>query len=159
MVLDGSSSYDLNDATLPLQYHWSCIQQSPNFGATCLVSTKADSPTFFITSKSLSLLEESFINIKLTVKNDLGYTDSADVTLFIKALPIPVLSIASLKSTYNLNEKIILNASIESTRIPVTVTWSCNLFPMNNPVVKSPFKVPFKYHYLVVFFQIIFSSF
>ena len=121
VILDGSSSYDLDfpTATNDLEYRWGCVEYEPNLNALCDVISNAGLDTFSPTS-SISLSATLFTVsykylISLYVKNVAvgGGTDSATTIVSIQAgKVIPIATFTSFKPKYNRHERLFLKAGI-----------------------------------------------
>ena len=126
-ILDGSESYDMDypfDKTL-LHYRWTCIENSPNFGAPCPESPIPEVASIpFKGTDHVPLTEYLFT---LFVRNP-AVPDSEDSTstiMFVKpGLPVPVISFQGLKSKYNRDERLILLGVINTEYTSSESLWT-----------------------------------
>ena len=143
-VLDASESYDLDypksspNSTESLTFKWSCVQISPDFGASCSEFTYTNAPVI----KLLSLANQEIYanermatyNFTVTVYSIVTHQSAPAFTIVtLLTNPTPMISTNS-KTTIRINpqDKLVLNASITSSQPLVYITWSCGNINFEN---------------------------
>eukprot|EP01034_Spumella_vulgaris_P045693 gene45693-56937_t len=124
LTLDASQSYDIDYPTTGiLTYAWSCLTYSPTYGASCAISPPAQSrvgPQWHIEKNVLTV---GTYTITATVYNSAGSFSSMSIQMTIVKDSIPSASIAGLKVKYNVNEKIVLIATLNCSTTALA-SWS-----------------------------------
>ena len=120
-TIDASSSSDLNYLTASestLSFTWTCMELSPSFGDTCLVSTKKTNPTLVVNSTDLlSIVEKTSYFLTVFAQNSIDEVSSKTMTVYLVPEVIPVVSIGDMKFKYNQDDTIIISGFIKAYSI------------------------------------------
>jgi hypothetical protein len=126
LVLDASSSQDLDYPGGSLSYQWSCVETSPNFGIPCLNFSQVATSGSTLRALSTLLAEsasETRLSVTVFVSNGAGYSSSASVTAVVLNVLIPTVAIQSSRTTFNVGDTVTFSALVHST-LAVQASWT-----------------------------------
>ena len=128
VLLDASTSADLDYPSARLNYTWSCVQFAPLFGAPCEDFISLNSKAATLNIPATFLLPATY-TLSVVAANAAKQFSTASVRLIVTASSVPSFTIASSKVKYNPDEKIVLTASLSATTAPLFATWSSDSIP------------------------------
>ena len=129
IILDASSSSDLDYPDAVLSYAWSCIEYSPNYGASCSNFQSANEAILTVGGAE-GTLDPAVYTIAVTVSNTAaGKTDSTSMLLTVVENRLPDVVIAQVAAKYNADSKVVFTGSVTSSVSAVDTVWLCPSVP------------------------------
>jgi hypothetical protein len=110
---------DYPESKEDLTFTWECIEFSPYYGSSCpnsLVSNLNPEPINIIPADTINITDTIVVSITVTVSNTLGFSDSSDVLLTLTKKQIPTVSIISVDSKFNYDDKIVISGIVTVPR-------------------------------------------
>jgi hypothetical protein len=132
VAFDGSKSYDL-DIGQPLgsslSFSWSCSETYPEYGSKCVFLTKAlnsVAQVLTLPGYTVNVDDDTTYSITLFVASVHGFSDFAVSTVTFVPKKLPTVSIFSTLSKYNPDDKILLQARVDSLSDTALSEWTCD---------------------------------
>ena len=99
LQLDGSGSFDADDASAVLEYSWSCIRHKPSYSSSCGVNflSSPDSNRLVVNASRSSYITESLITLTVSGAGGRVATASVTVSVIEPEAPLVVITTSSLK--------------------------------------------------------------
>lgn len=120
----GSSDIDYPTQSAALTFQWSCTQFLPVFGAPC--PDFPNSTSALLSLPAGSLVPALTYNLSVVVTNGARRSDTAFVLVQVSQSPIPAILLSPPSDTrakYNIEDKLILSAQINSPVGKSTAQW------------------------------------
>jgi hypothetical protein len=121
VVIDASTSQDIDYPSKVLTYTWACTEYSPTFGAACEGFTPGTASRLTITAGALFARTYT---IAVTVANDVGKVSSASILLTLLETRIPNLVMTDIKAKYNPEDKVVLGGTITTATGAAFAQWT-----------------------------------
>ena len=156
--IDASQSYDMDypGQSVPMMYDWDCVEIYPNYGAKCidfslpesasdiLTATYIDPNGVVIRTSTIYQIGDTSVEYKkynISVKVTSQHTDTTSstfsiITLLSKQVPKIDLQTAT-RLRVNKNQKLVLNASVISTKDYVWMSWANDKVDSKLPQLSS----------------------
>jgi hypothetical protein len=132
VAFDGSNSYDL-DIGQPLgsslSFSWSCTVTYPEYGGKCVSLTKAlnsVAQVLTVPGYTVKVDDDTTYSITLFVASVHGFSDFAVSTVTFVPKKLPTVSIFSTSRKYNPDDKVLLQARIDSLSDMALSEWTCD---------------------------------
>jgi hypothetical protein len=127
ILLDASTSYDMDLPSDPLSYRWSCVSTAPVFGASCNEVTLSSTATLSISAGVLRSGSTYNFTVTVSSTSDL-YAASASVTVSVVQSRVPVVQQEASPMTVNFDSKLILSNTVLCNFSQASISWSSNVF-------------------------------